>query len=162
MKELSTQPPSSQSQSQPPPSQLIPLVTIASAITGIKGLEIEMLSEGLNRINRYVEVDGISLYIRLTSRYLAGKYHSTLDIAKIIIDEELRGQLLFVRLLASLIKEFPDRTIYIENIFETRLVDHFRKRKDWEVIEVVNAVKGEPLCAYHTGFDNKAKLDNKA
>lgn len=88
--------------------------------------------------NAYVEEAGWdALYVRLTKRHIDGIiYEPVLDLANLVVEEELRGTGLFTRLVERIRKTWPDLHIYVESVLEPRFDRHLTKEGYRRVGEV--------------------------
>jgi hypothetical protein len=69
--------------------------------------------------NSYVTEQGFkSLYIRVTDRYIAGKKRKTIDLANLTATTPGSGA--FTKLVEKLKKQYPQLTIFVENVLSRR------------------------------------------
>lgn len=74
------------------------------------------------RSNSWVEHEGFKyMYVRVTKRYIEGKFVDTIDLAN--IEAEHPGNGAFRNLILHLTNSWPQYIIYVESVLE----DRFRK-----------------------------------
>lgn len=88
--------------------------------------------------NSHVEEPGWdTLYVRLTRRLVDGVYYQpVLDLANLVVVEELRGTGVFTKTVEKIRKTWPDLHIYVENVLEPRFDRHLTKEGYCRVGEV--------------------------
>lgn len=88
--------------------------------------KIEEMINSPSRIkNAYVSEGHISIYVRITKRYVNGSYCDTIDIANVVVNEDFHGRGIFkknLRAVEHLAKKY-DRIVYVESVLSELLVD---------------------------------------
>lgn len=65
--------------------------------------------------NSYIEEDGMSIYVRKSKRIVNKEVLSFIDIANVVVDEEVRCKGFFTRFMNRLVDEYSFN-IYVESI----------------------------------------------
>lgn len=86
---------------------------------------------GWSVLNDWLRAGGYSVYVRSGRRNIDGNFRTTLEIASVHIDEDLRGRGWFSRFLVFAEEHSPWEILWVECVENPRLADHFRRRTDW-------------------------------
>ena len=90
--------------------------------------------------NEWIEADGVHIFVRKAQRFLPfpdrlenDRYYYSFDLANIVIEEKLRGQGRFKKLLAEieqLARKHGFDCLYVESVLNNRLAS-FLTRSGW-------------------------------
>ena len=93
--------------------------------------------------SKWLEDDLAKAYVRCGIRFLNEEKIRTLEIASFeVIEEKNQGCGIFSKFLQSAIENNPFDYVYVENVFEERFANFFRK-KNWVEIK-----RGEIPCFF--------------
>ncbi|MBD8088973.1 hypothetical protein IFT48_03190 [Pseudomonas fluorescens] len=94
----------------------IPTVTLPEDFQALRSFVSTSHTQSVSRAQ--IDIGGIQVYVRMTSRVLGNQWIKTLDLADITVPTNLRGQ----RLFSQVLKEFErlgaqyNRSVYVESI----------------------------------------------